>query len=142
MKNYWLTDFILELNYGIKDKYPLLWRDAVHQNHYMGSKHFYAQGSKIIITFGGEFQFILHYLFFTFVFSFKILQRTWAEGEYDTFGHGAIHGLVLGVFVIIPISITGLLYNERSWSNMMINAGYWLMSLPLMGGIVDAMNHF
>lgn len=64
------------------------------------------------------------------------------EGEFDTFQHGALHGLVLGLLVIIPISITGVLYNERSWTNMLINAGYWLLSLPLMGGILDAMNHF
>lgn len=64
------------------------------------------------------------------------------EGIYDTFYHGALHGLMLSLLVIIPISITGVLYNERSWSNMLINAGYWLLSLPLMGGILDAMNHF
>lgn len=64
------------------------------------------------------------------------------EGIYDTFQHGAWHGLILSVLVIIPISITGVLYNERSWTNMLVNAGYWLLSLPLMGGILDAMNHF
>ncbi len=63
------------------------------------------------------------------------------EGIHDTFQHGAFHGLILSFLVIIPISITGVLYNERSWTNMLINAGYWLLSLPLMGGILDSMNH-
>lgn len=35
----------------------------------------------------------------------------------------------------------GVLYNERSWKNMFVNAGYWLISLALMGGTIDLMNH-
>lgn len=67
---------------------------------------------------------------------------TGQEGSHDTFLHGMFHGLGLALLVIIPISITGVLYNERSWKNMLINAGYWIISLPIMGGILDAMNQF
>ena len=63
------------------------------------------------------------------------------EGIYDTFLHGAFHGLGLAILVIIPVSSTGVLYNERSWKNMLVNAGYWFISLPIMGGILDMMNH-
>lgn len=80
-----------------------------------------------------------------FVMSFFLLQFCNGEGQeeqYDTFAHGAWHGLVLCIFIIIPISITSVLYNERTWKNMLINAGYWLITLPIMGGILGAMNHF
>lgn len=73
---------------------------------------------------------------------FLLLVCNGQEGQFDSFQNGAYQGLLLSLLVVIPISITGVLFNERSWGNMIINAGYWLISLPLMGGILDAMNHF
>lgn len=73
---------------------------------------------------------------------FLLLFCNLQEGQLDTFSHGAKQGFLLSILVIIPISVTGVLYNERSWTNMLINAGYWLISLPLMGGILDMLNHF
>ena len=64
------------------------------------------------------------------------------EGEFDTFKHGAAHGAIISFFVVIPTFITNGLFEQRSWKNMLINAGYWLLTLMLMGGIVDYMNHF
>lgn len=99
-----------------------------------------AQRIKMHPILGLGISFIVCFLLSYFLLNF--CNGAGQEGEFDTFQHGATHGLVLSVFVIIPISITGALYNERSWSNVLINAGYWLISLPLMGGILDAMNHF
>lgn len=64
------------------------------------------------------------------------------EGEFDTFKHGAAHGAIISVFIVIPIFITNGLFEQKSWSNMLINAGYWLITLAIMGGILDAMNQF
>jgi len=64
------------------------------------------------------------------------------EGQFDTFKHGAWHGAFLSVFVIIPVLVTNGLFEQRSWKNMLINSLYWLITLALMGGIIDAMNHF
>jgi hypothetical protein len=64
------------------------------------------------------------------------------EGEFDTFKHGAFHGVLISFFLVIPTFITNGLFEQRSWTNMLINAGYWLITLAIMGGIVDAMNHF
>lgn len=63
------------------------------------------------------------------------------EGEFDTFKHGAGHGLILSLFLIGPIFITNGLFEQKSWKNIFINIGYWLITLVLMGGIVDSMNH-
>ncbi len=64
------------------------------------------------------------------------------EGEFDTFGHGAFHGAVVGVFILIPVFVTNALFEQKSWKYMLINIGYWMITLALMGGIIDAMNHF
>ena len=64
------------------------------------------------------------------------------EGVFDTFKHGAAHGAIISVFFVIPIFITNGLFEQKSWTNMLINAGYWLITLAIMGGILDGMNHF
>lgn len=64
------------------------------------------------------------------------------EGVYDTFKHGAAHGAIISAFLIIPVFITNGLFEQKSWSNILINAGYWIVTLALMGGIVDFMNHW
>lgn len=69
------------------------------------------------------------------------------EGEFDTFKHGAAHGAILSVFVIFPvIGINGLfeqgaMLNLKLRMSMFINVLYWVISLSLMGGVLDAMNH-
>lgn len=64
------------------------------------------------------------------------------EGQYDTFKHGAFHGFFLALLVAVPVIITVGLYEQRSWKHMLINCLYWLITLTIMGGVVDAMNHF
>lgn len=64
------------------------------------------------------------------------------EGEFDTFGHGAAHGIIISLFLVVPIFVTNGLFEQKSWKNILINAGYWILTLAIMGGIVDAMNHW
>lgn len=64
------------------------------------------------------------------------------EGQFDSFGHGATHGAVISCFLIIPIFISNGLFEQKSWTNILINAGYWMLTLALMGGVLDAMNHW
>lgn len=64
------------------------------------------------------------------------------EGEFDSFKHGALHGVLLGVFIATPIMIITGLFEQRSWKHMLINAGYWIITFALMGGLLDAMNHW
>jgi len=87
-------------------------------------------------------RFVISFLVCFSLSIFLLILCNGQEGQLDTFSHGAKQGFILSILVIIPISITGVLYNERSWANMLINAGYWLISLPLMGGFLDMMNHF
>lgn len=64
------------------------------------------------------------------------------EGVFDTYAHGATHGAIISIFFVIPIFITNGLFEQKSWTNMLINAGYWLITLSIVGAIVDGMNHF
>ena len=60
--------------------------------------------------------------------------------EFDTFQHGVAHGIILSLLVVIPIFVINGLFEQKSWKNILINAGYWIITLALMGGIADAMN--
>ena len=64
------------------------------------------------------------------------------EGEFDTFQHGAMHGVVVSLFLVIPIFISKGLFEMVGWKNILIGGLYWMITLALMGGILDAMNHF
>ena len=64
------------------------------------------------------------------------------EGEFDTFGHGAAHGVIISLFLVLPVFISNALFEQKSWKNILINALYWIITLAIMGGIVDAMNHW
>jgi hypothetical protein len=63
------------------------------------------------------------------------------EGRYDTFQHGMAHGFMVGLMVAAPIMIMNAVFEMRKWKYMFINVGYWLITLMLMGGILDVMNH-
>lgn len=54
------------------------------------------------------------------------------------FKHGAAHGLLFGLFLILPIIVNNGLFERRGWKYILINAGYWIICLVLMGGIQAA----
>ncbi|MBT8267486.1 MAG: DUF1761 domain-containing protein [Bacteroidia bacterium] len=60
------------------------------------------------------------------------------EGEFMTFQHGAFHGALLGVFLALPILATNALFEQKSFKYVIINAGYWIVTMALMGGIINA----
>ena len=55
---------------------------------------------------------------------------------YRTFKHGALHGFMSGLFFAFPIVGINGLFEKKSWKYIFINAGYWLVTLTLMGGII------
>lgn len=84
-------------------------------------------------------------LVMSFILSFFLTNfnnSTGQEGEFDTFGHGAFHGLVLSLFIIMPVLVTGGMYELKNFKNIAINLVYWIITLALMGGTVDVMNHW
>lgn len=57
-------------------------------------------------------------------------------GNFRTFKHGALHGAISGVLFVTPIIATISLFERRGWRYILIHAGYWVLSLTLMGGLI------
>ena len=55
---------------------------------------------------------------------------------YRTFKHGALHGFISGLFFALPVIGVNALFERRSWKYILIHAGFWTVSLTLMGGII------
>ncbi len=60
------------------------------------------------------------------------------SNEFRTFGHGALHGFMMGLFFIFPLIATNALYERKSWKYIFINSGYWTVCMIVMGGIISA----
>lgn len=55
-----------------------------------------------------------------------------------TFGHGVFHGVLGGLFMAMPIIATGAMFERKSFKYIAINAGYWIICMGIMGGILSA----
>ncbi|MBT8257968.1 MAG: DUF1761 domain-containing protein [Bacteroidia bacterium] len=95
------------------------------------------QGNKALI-FG--LSIVLSFLLAFFLLNFN--NSPGQEGEFDTFRHGAWHGIFISVVVGIPIMVINGLFELKKAKNLLINIGYWVLTLALMGGVIDAMNHW
>lgn len=55
---------------------------------------------------------------------------------FRTFKHGALHGFFAGLFIAFPITAINGVFEQKSWKYILINAGYWIVSMMLMGAII------
>ncbi|RKS00594.1 DUF1761 domain-containing protein [Flavobacterium sp. 102] len=56
--------------------------------------------------------------------------------EFRTFKHGALHGFMSGLFLALPITAINGLFEQKSWKYILVNAGYWIVSMTIMGAII------
>ncbi len=56
--------------------------------------------------------------------------------RFRTFKHGVLHGALTGVFLVLPILGIIAMFERKSVKYVAINAGYWIVTLAIMGGIV------
>ena len=56
--------------------------------------------------------------------------------HFRTYKHGALHGVLAGVFVALPILGTNALFERKSAKYILINTGYWIVTLGVMGAII------
>lgn len=54
--------------------------------------------------------------------------------SFRTFGHGVVHGIVTSIFLVLPILGTNALFERKGWKYILINWGFWAVSLALMLG--------
>lgn len=62
-------------------------------------------------------------------------------GKFRTFGHGALHGTITGIFFALPILSINALFERKGFKYVAINAGFWIVCCLLMGGIVCRYSH-
>ena len=43
------------------------------------------------------------------------------------FSHGAAHGMLVGIMLVLPIIVNNALFERRGWKYILINAGYWII---------------
>lgn len=58
--------------------------------------------------------------------------------SYRTFKHGMFHGCIAGFLFATPILTINALFERKGFKYIAINAGYWIITLGLMGGIICA----
>lgn len=55
---------------------------------------------------------------------------------FRTVKHGALHGLMTGLFLALPMMAINGLFERKSWKYIFIHAGYWTVSMTIMGAII------
>lgn len=55
---------------------------------------------------------------------------------FRTFRHGALHGFMTGLFLILPVIGTNALYERRSFKYTLVTGGFWVVCSMIMGGII------
>lgn len=56
--------------------------------------------------------------------------------NYRTFRHGALHGTLTGLFLVLPIIGVNGLFERKSFKYIAINTGFWTFCFAIMGGII------
>lgn len=60
-----------------------------------------------------------------------------AHGEkFRTFKHGMLHGAMTGLFLATPVIGINALFERRGFTYILIHAGFWVVCLLLMGGVL------
>ncbi|QMU63294.1 MAG: DUF1761 family protein [Flavobacteriaceae bacterium] len=66
---------------------------------------------------------------------FQDFMATYGD-RFRTFKHGALHGALTGIFLILPVLATQAMFERKTAKYVLINVGYWTITLAIMGGIL------
>ena len=55
---------------------------------------------------------------------------------FRTAKHGALHGFMTGLLFAFPMLAINGLFERKSWKYILIHAGYWTVSLTIIGALV------
>ncbi len=53
-----------------------------------------------------------------------------------TFAHGIVHGLFASFLFVLPIMATNAMFERKNWKYILVNFGYWLITICIMSGII------
>lgn len=66
---------------------------------------------------------------------FKFMMERYGS-NFRTFKHGAFHGFLNAIFIVLPIVGINAMFELKSWKYIFIIVGYWALSMILMGGVI------
>jgi len=55
---------------------------------------------------------------------------------FRTFKHGALHGFLTGLLLVLPVIGTNSLFERRSFKYTLVTGGFWIVCFTIMGGII------
>lgn len=55
---------------------------------------------------------------------------------FRSYQHGALHGCMVGVLFVLPITAINGLFEHKSWKYILVTGGFWVVTLTLMGAII------
>lgn len=58
--------------------------------------------------------------------------------NFRTFKHGALHGFISSILMVLPIIGTNALFERKGFKYIAINVGFWMINFIIMGGIICA----
>ncbi|OUS02374.1 hypothetical protein A9Q86_03775 [Flavobacteriales bacterium 33_180_T64] len=67
--------------------------------------------------------------------SYEAFMSDYADA-FRTYKHGALHGVIAGVLLALPIIGTNALFERKGAKYILINSGYWIVTLAVMGAII------
>lgn len=56
--------------------------------------------------------------------------------DFRTFKHGLLHGVIAGFTLALPILATNAMFERKGFKYIAVNAGYWIVTMGLMGGVI------
>lgn len=59
-----------------------------------------------------------------------------AGHRYNTYKHGAFHGVIAGLFFAMPVVAINALFERRGAKYVLIHTGYWTITLAAMGAVI------
>jgi len=59
----------------------------------------------------------------------------WTD-NFRTFKHGAFHGFIAGVLFALPVLATNAMFERKGFKYVLVNGGYWILTICLMGGVI------
>ena len=52
------------------------------------------------------------------------------------YGHGALHGAIGALFFVLPVLGINALFERKGWKYILVNVGFWVVTLAIMGSIL------
>jgi hypothetical protein len=111
----YILTFILSIFYSVTISYQV-----IHQLHFQSM--FYNEVG-FLASEGNAFK------------DFEFIMAAY-KSNFRSFGHGAFHGLLNSICIILPIIGINGMFEGKSWKYIMTTWGYWTLNGIIMGAII------